>query len=74
MIDTVMDESIGIPETFPENASFLPEKCCNYKCFGIHMFIFLHWDNTKKQKKKAKFDIILHKTPKTDWTKSLAPG
>ena len=27
----------GTPGTFPENAPFLPEKCCNYKCFGIHI-------------------------------------
>ena len=26
-----------------------------------------------QHKKQAKFDIILHKTQKTDWTKSLAP-
>ena len=23
-----------------DNAPLLPEKCCNYKCFGIHMFIY----------------------------------
>ena len=26
-----MDTGIGTPGTFPENAPFLPEKCCNYR-------------------------------------------
>ena len=28
------------PLHLSENAQLLPEKCCNYKCFGIHMFIY----------------------------------
>ena len=53
-IHTVMDESIGTPGTFPENAPFLPAKCCIYKCFGIYMLILhVHWDNTKKAEGKS---------------------
>ena len=50
---TVIDENIGTPGTLPEYAAFLPEKCCSYRCFDIHVyFLALHWDNTKKQKGK----------------------
>ena len=34
----VMDESIGAPATFPDNAPFPSEKGCNYKCVGIHVY------------------------------------
>ena len=48
---TVMVKNIGTPALLSDNAPLLPEKCCNYKCFGIHMFIYLHfvylWKNTK---------------------------
>ena len=40
-IITVMGENIGTPGTFPENAQFLPEKCGNYKFFGIHVYFTL---------------------------------
>ena len=50
------------------NAALLPEDCCNYNCFGIHMFysFCLHWKKHKKIWKKAKSAIIPHRTPK--WT------
>ena len=47
-----MNENIGTPGTFPENASFLPEKWCNYKCFGIPMFISFKCTGTKKAEEK----------------------
>ena len=66
-----MDKKIGSPALLSDNPPLLPENCCNYKCFGIHMFIsiLLHWNNTKKQRKKAKSDMIPHKTQKMDLTK-----
>lgn len=61
---TVMDKSIDTPACFPENASFLPEKYCNYKFLGIQTFIYVHWNYKKEQRRKDKFHIILHrKTP-----------
>jgi len=36
-----------------------------WKCFGINMFIyFLHWNNTKKNRRKVKSDTIPHRTQK----------
>ena len=32
LLYTVMVKNIGTP-------ALLPEECCNYKCFGINMFI-----------------------------------
>ena len=39
ILSTVMDKNIGTPALPLDNAQFLPENCCNDKCFGIHMFI-----------------------------------
>ena len=38
--NTVMVKNIGTPALLSDNAPILPEKCCNYKCFGIYMFIY----------------------------------
>ena len=49
-----MVNNIGTP-------ALLPEKCYNYKCFGIHMFIyFLCIGKTKKSEKKSQ--ICYHST------------
>ena len=37
---TVMVKNIGSPALLSDNAPLPPENCCNYKCFGIHMFIY----------------------------------
>ena len=60
-IHTLMDERIGTPGTFPENAPFLPEKCCSYKCFGVHMFISFKCIGTT-QKAEEKSQILHHFT------------
>ena len=56
-----------------DNAPLLPENCCNYKCFGIHVYLFcLHWKNHKKSEgKKSQIwyhDIIPHRTGSQKWT------
>ena len=38
--DIVMVKNIGTTALLSDNAPLLPEKCCNYKCFGIHMSIY----------------------------------
>ncbi len=74
-IYTVMAKNIGTLAILSENTTLLSENCCSCKCFGTHMFIFfcLHWNNTKKQRRKVKSDTIPHRTPKMHWTKLLAP-
>ena len=42
--------------------------------YSLVYFFFLHWNNTKKQRKKAKSDMIPHRTPRTDQAKLLAPS
>ncbi len=37
------------------------------------IFFCLHWNNTKKQRRKVKSDTIPHRTQKMHWTKLLAP-
>ena len=60
---TVMVKNIGTPALFSDNAPLLPEKCCNYKCFGIHVYLFcLHWKNTKKP------NLISFHTELQKWT------
>ena len=59
---TVMVKNIGTPALPSDNAP-LPENCCNYKRFGIHMFILFALEKHKKSEgKKAKSDIIPHRT------------
>ena len=46
MVLTVYSET---PALLSDNAPLLPEKCCNYKCFGIHMFIYFVYKKSEKK-------------------------
>ena len=37
---TVMVKNTGTPALLSDNAPLLPENCCDYKCFDVHMFIY----------------------------------
>ena len=55
MTYTVMVKNIGTPALLSDNAPILPENCCNYKCFGILMFIyFVCIGKTQNLRKKKK--------------------
>ena len=58
---TVMVKNIGTPALLSDNAPLLPENCCNYKCFGIHMFIYFVCIG-KTQKNWEKIKICYHST------------
>ena len=48
-----MVKNSGTPALLSNNAPLLPENCCNYKCFGIHMFIsFVCIGKTQKIEEK----------------------
>ena len=51
---TVMDQNIGTPTLLPDNAPLPPENCCNYKCFGIHMFISIVCIGTTQKSREEK--------------------
>ena len=56
-----MVKNIGTPALLSDNAPLLPEKCCNDKCFGIHVFIsFVCIGKTKKSEEKSQ--IWYHST------------
>lgn len=70
-----MDEGIGIPGTSgTENEPFRFQSVLQLQMFWfiVHMFISFKYIGTtqkKKHKTNAKFDIILHKTLKSDKTR-----
>uniref|UniRef100_A0A8C4RSB6 26S proteasome non-ATPase regulatory subunit 1 n=1 Tax=Erpetoichthys calabaricus TaxID=27687 RepID=A0A8C4RSB6_ERPCA len=69
-------ESIGfIMFRYYSKGPFLSQNYCNYKCFCIFMFIsFMCIGTTQKNReKKAKSDIMSHRTPKMGRTKLLSP-
>ncbi|XP_057695126.1 stomatin (EPB72)-like 3a isoform X1 [Corythoichthys intestinalis] len=52
---TLLAKSIGTPGILSDNAQFLPENDCNYKCFGSNIFIdFACNEKTQKTMKKKK--------------------
>ena len=62
-----MVKNIGTPALLSDNAPLLPENCCNYKCFHIHMFIsFVHlpflFALEKHKKSENKSQICFHST------------
>ena len=61
-----MNESTGAPGTFPENAPFLPEKCCNYKCL-VYTFISLKCIGTTKKHGRKKPNLTSFYTKLKNW-------
>lgn len=65
-----IQSNIGTPAFMSDNVPLLPENCCNYKCFGIFIFIsFVYIAATHKKKaegKKSQIRDIPHRTTKTD--------
>ena len=59
----IVMQNIGTPALLSDNASLLPENCCNYKCFVIHMCISIVCIGTTQKSREEK------PTPKMDWTK-----
>ena len=49
-----MDKNIGTPAVLSDNVPILRENCCNYKCFGIHMFISIVCIGTTQKSREEK--------------------
>ena len=58
---TVMDKNIGTP-------AILTDNCCNYKCFGIHMFISIVCIGTTQKSREEKPNLIYYHTELLKWT------
>ena len=58
-----MDKNIGTPALLSDNVPLLPENCCNYKCFGIHMLIYIVCIGTTQKSREEKPNLIPHKSP-----------
>ena len=58
---TVLTKSIGTPAILSDNAQFLPENDCNYKCFGSNIFIYFACnEKTQKRMKKKSNQLSIY--------------
>ena len=63
-----MDKHISTPALLSDNAPLLPENCCNYKCFGIHMLISIICIGTTQKSREEKPNLIYYHTELLKWT------
>ena len=57
-----------LPALLSDNAPLLPENCCNYKCFGIHMFIYFVCIGKTQKSEEKKPNLLSFHTELQKWT------